>query len=426
MILNAVVNFFNRSTTPNNSTGQRLVYVPMRKGGIYVDHETANNFSAVWACSRFISQSVAQLPWHVRRRRDNGGSDPAATHPVDQLISTRPCPEISAFQWKAAMSAWAVSWGNAYAEIEKDLAGRPTALWPLSPDRVTPMRGEDGRLVYEVLNYRGPKTYLEPDQVFHIAGLGYDGIKGYSVISLAAASIGAGIAADEFAASFYANGAVMSGGLKTENKLADETYQRLKKDFNEKFVGPQKSWRPIILEHGLDWVPFGMPLKDAEFLGSQKFRVQDIARWFGVPPHKIGDLERATFSNIEHQAIETVTDTIVPWVIRFEQEADYKLISPRNRGIFFTKMKLQGLMRGDHASRAAFYKDMRNCGVFSVDEIREREDENPIGPAKGGNKYVMQGQYVTLDKIGEEPVPQPGPPQADDGEKNAASETGTE
>lgn len=414
MKIGRIFNRISQAFTGGGAT--RLVFVPTRSGGVYVDHDTALNFSAVWACQRYLAGSVAQLPWRVHKRLAGGGSDVTATHPADFLLHTRPNPEMSAFNFKRLMIHWAASWGNGFAEIEKDAAGRPTALWPIHPDRVVAKRRESGGLYYEVSNYRAPKVEIEPDAMFHLAGMGADGISGYSVISLASTAIGAGIAGDKFAADFFANGAVLSGGLKTEQKLKDEAYQRLKSDFDKKYTGAGNNWRPLILEQGLEWQTFGMPLKDAEFLAGQKFRVTDICRWFGVPPHKIADLDRATYSNIEHQAIEVVTDTLLPWILPLEQEADAKLISPRNRAIYFTKMKVAGLLRGDSQARKDFYKDMRNMGAMNANEIRALEDLNPI---PDGDKYVMQGQYTTLDKIGEQPEPAPfiePEPEPDEGE----------
>jgi len=419
--MNPIARIFNRITRTFSGGGSRFIYVPSREGGVYVDHETSLTFSAVFACQRYLASSVAQLPWRVYRRKPNGGSDLAPTHPTDYLLHTRPNPEMRAFDFRRLMVHWAASWGNAYAEIERDASNRAIALWPIHPERVQVKRDEAGTLFYEVSNRMGPKVNVMPDSMFHLAGMGSDGIQGYSVISLARVSIGAGMAADKFSASFFANGAVMSGGLRTDQNLRQDAYDRLKEDFAKKHAGPDNAWKPLILEQGLQWQTFGMPLKDAEFLAGQKFRVADVARWFGVPPHKIGDLERATYSNIEHQAIEVVTDALMPWILPLEQESDAKLISQRNRSFFYTKMTLNGLLRGDSAARGAWYQTMRNMGAISADEIRSLEDMNPIGPAKGGDKYIVQGQYVPLEDVGQEPEPAPVLPETEEkqnGEEN--------
>jgi len=374
------------------------MFVPVVKGGMWVDHETALCLSAVFGAVRYVSESVASLPWELRQRRIDGGSDPALSNNVYRLLHTRPNPYMSSFDWRVLMLAWVNLWGNAYAEIERDVMGRPLALWPIAPDRVTPKNDSEIGLHYEISQRNTGKIILFPEQIFHLRGLG-DELKGYSVVALAARSIGAGLAADEFAASFYENSTVTSGILKHPKALGDKGFDNLKKSWEEHHKGPRKAWTPLILEEGTEWQTMTMPLKDAQFLESRKFTVTEIARWFRVPPHKIADLERATFSNIEHQSIEVVQDTIIPWAMRLEQEADYKLISSRARGIFYSKLNVKGLLRGDSRARAQFYQIMRNMGVYSANKILELEDDNPIG--SDGDKHVMQGQYTTLEKIGE-------------------------
>jgi HK97 family phage portal protein len=406
--------FGAQKTGSNETSGQRTIWVPITAAGMYVDHDTALNLAAVYACVRYVAETTSSLSWHVYRRLQNGGHELALTSPVDYLLHTRPNPEMSAFNFRTTMLGWANMWGNAYAEIERDLAGRAKYIWPISPDRVQIKRDASNMLYYEITQGRGAKIQMAPANIFHLSGMGFDGIKGYSVVSLAAQSIGAGLAADQFAASFYSNSTVMAGGFKHPGSLSDEAYDRLKEDFEAKFKGPKNAWKPIFLEEGMEWQTFGMPLKDAQFLESRKFTITEIARWFRVPPHKIADLERATFTNIEHQSIEVVQDTIMPWALRLEQEADFKLVSPRNRSFYRTKLNLKSLMRGDDAARSSFYQTMRNMGTMNVNEIRVKEDMNPIGP--DGDKYVMQGQYTTLDKIGQDPAPQLADPDGDAGD----------
>ena len=400
----------------------RRIFVPMVKGGMWVDHETALSLAAVFSATRYVSETGASFPWELRQRRRGGGSDPALSHVVYRLLHNRPNPYMSAFDWKVLMIARANLWGNGYAEIEHDTMNRPIALWPIASDRVTPKMDSDVGLYYEVSQRNTEKIIIYPENMFHLRGLG-DEKEGYSVVALAARSIGAGLAADEFAASFYENGVVFSGHLKHPKPLGDKAYDRLKKEFTEEHAGPRKSWKPLILEEGMEWQTLTMPLKDAQFLESRKFTVTEIARWFRVPPHKIADLERATFSNIEHQSIEVVQDTIIPWAMRLEQEADYKLIGARNRSVFYSKINVKGLLRGDSQARAQFYQVMRNMGVYNVNEIRAKEDDNPIGP--DGDKYVMQGQYTTLEKIGKDPEPNPfqieAPEEPEDEEETKAA-----
>ena len=174
----------------------------MIKGGMWVDHETALCLSAVFAAVRYISQSVAALPWELRQRRQDGGSDQAFGHSVYRLIHTRPNSNMSSLDWRVLMVSRANLWGNAYAEIEYNGRQQPIALWPIAPDRVTPKIDEEIGLYYEVTQRSAGKTVVFPENIFHIRGLG-DEKEGYSVVALAARSIGAGLARDEFAASFY-------------------------------------------------------------------------------------------------------------------------------------------------------------------------------------------------------------------------------
>lgn len=404
-ILDRLKILFNRGIEEYFRTS-RVSYVPIVKGGMWVDHETALCLSAVFAAVRYVSESVASLPWELRQKRNDGGSDHALTNNVYRLLHNRPNPQMSSFEWRMLMTSWANLWGNGYAEIERDSMRRPFALWPISPDRVTPKIDANNNLYYEIMQSRGENTYLWPEDMFHIKGLGSDGVQGHSVVSLASRSIGAGLAADEFQASFYENSAVTSGTLTHPKSLGDKAYERLRDEVRKKKQGPKNAWKPWILEEGMKWESMTMPMKDAQFLESRKFTVTEIARWFRVPPHKIGDLEKATFSNIEHLSIEVVQDCIIPWAIRFEQEADYKLIGHRAQGTFYSKINVNGLLRGDSSARSTYYREMRNMGALNADEIRALEDMNPI-PGGDGKKYVMQGQYTTLEKIGEEPEPPP-------------------
>ena len=391
-----------RVTAPNQSSSQRTIFIPARNAGMQVNHDTALNFSAVYAAVAYRAETIASLPWQVMKRL-NPGSEPVPSHAVNKLLHTRPNPYMSPFSLKCFLLAMAQLWGNSYLEIERDGGNRPINLWPLTSDRVEVKFDDAGALYYEVTNGRGGKAPLKPSDVYHLSGMGFDGIQGYSIVTLAQRSIGQGLAADQFMSSFYANGTVLSGIFSHPKTLTDEAYDRLKADFKEKYSGVQKSWEPLIVEEDMKWQNMGMPLQDAQFLENRKFTVEDIARWFRVPPHKIGSLDKATYSNITQQAIESVQESIMPWAIRMEQEADYKLIPQNNRNLFFTKINIKGLMRGDAESRAKYYQIMRNQGLMSANEIRALEDLNPIGA--DGDKHVMQSQYTTLEKIGEEPAP---------------------
>ena len=398
--------FFALPRSIRQEPGPRLIYVPSRQAGMTVTHDTAYQLSAVFSCVRVIAETVGQLPWRVYRALPNGGRDVIADSPISAILQRRPNPEMTAFTFRETMLAWALTWGNGYAEIVRDAAGRVAELWPIAPDRVNPTRDRETReLFYEISNPQGPKTLVPAADMFHIHGLGFDGIEGYSVISMAARSIGLGLAADQFGASFFGNNTVVGGILKHPATLSDAAQSRIKEDWASRRQGPMESHRPMILEEGMSWEQLGIPPEDSQFLETRKFQVQDICRWFRVPPHKVADLERATFSNIEHQSIEFVTDTILPWCLRLEQEADRKLFGRRAPSSIYTKLSANALLRGDAKSRSEFYRTMWNLGVFSINEIRELEDMNPIG--SDGDQRFVQLNMQTLEKAVADEEPEP-------------------
>ncbi len=391
---------------------------PRSDSGVPVTHESALKFSAVWACVRVISEAISQMEWSEYaqtpdgKRRING--------PLDVLLSRRPNNEMSAFSFRETMLAHALTWGNGYAEIERDSAGRPLALWPLPPDRVQVHRDEDGQIQYVIQN----REALQPSQVFHVRGLGYDGLVGYSVISMTAQSIGLGMVQERAGAAFWRNGARPGGILTPDGTMNREARKQLEEEWNAAYGGGANMNKIVALSHSLKYTPISIPNEDAQFLDSRKFSVDDIARWYRVPPHKIGSLDRATFSNIEHQAIEFVTDTLVPWAMRLEQEADIKLLPTGNR-IRFTKLSVNSLMRGDAASRAEFYAKMRDLGALSVNDILESEDRNTIG--EDGDVRLVPLNMVPLDAVArpaeaETPPPEPESEPEEQPESNAMAQ----
>lgn len=384
--------FVARQVAPDDPGARQSYSIwPTRNdSGIRVSHDTALKYSAVWACVNYLARTLAYLPWNVFRRRDGGGRDRAASHPVDWLLHTQPNPEMSAFSFRQALMGHALTWGNGYAEIERDRAGRVMALWPITPDRASPDRDNSGALVYEI---DGRGTVLAASDVYHIRGLGFDGLVGYSVITMAAQAIGMGLAAEQFGASFFGNGAHLGGVLEHPGKITDASLKHVRESFQSTYGGAAKAGKVGILEEGMKYTRIGIPPNDAQFLESRMHQVTDICRWFGVPPHKVADLEKATFSNIEHQSIEVVQDSIAPWARVMELEADIKLFG-QNRGANFTRMNLNSLMRGDSQSRAEFYRVMFNIGAYSPNDILELEDRNPVD---GGDIRMVPLNMATLE-----------------------------
>lgn len=395
--------------------GESRVYIGMRQAGVTVTEDTALTLGEWWACVNVIARTVAMLPWGVFERTPEGRKPLMGS--VDWLLNNQPNPEMTAFSFREALMAHALNWGNGYAEIQFDGANRPVALWLLTPDRVCPERDEFGALKYKVYQDDGSAIYLEPRQVLHLHGLGFDGLVGYSVARMAARSIGIGIAQDTFGQAFYANGTQFGNFVEIGAGLNPGQIKDIEDELNSKHQGPANAFKNRVLPKDSKVHKAGMPMTDAQFIESRGLSVTTAARWLGVPPHKIADLSRSTNNNIEHQGIEFVVDGIVPWTTRLEQEANVKLFSPRAQGRIYTKIIVNALMRGDSKARSDFYRTMTQIGAMSINEVREFEDMNGIGPA--GDQHLVQLNQTTLEYLVENPgakaQPTPSPAPQPDG-----------
>lgn len=404
------------STEPRYIDKNRVPTTIKTTAGVSITPDTAVTIAAVWACLRYLSQTVAVLPWHVMKDGDKG-AEVQARNPLDYVLSKRPSSEYSSFQFREMLTHWALRWGNGYAEIEPDTLDRPYAMWPLHSSRVDVCRsvvdgydshGDEipaGALFYEVNNGVGGKTTLAARRMFHIRGFG-EGPVGVNVITYAAQSLGWAKAAQLFGSSFFGQGAVPTTVVKNKRALSPEALRLQKAEFNQLYRGPEKSNRTAFTDNDTEIQVISLNAEQTQLIETQQFLVEEICRWFGVPPHKIMHLLRATFSNIEHQSIEVVVDSISPWVKRFEDEADYKLFGQNRQGLY-TKMNMRALLRGDAASRIAYYDGMVKIGAYSPNRVLELEDENTLG--KEGDIHVMQSQNVTLETIANPPEPPAAP-----------------
>jgi HK97 family phage portal protein len=292
---------FARSTShvPDPSDGTGIV--TPRLTGVPVNTTNALTSSAVWGCVRYLSQTVAQVPWSVYQ--DGATRKEMKTHPSYWVLHNRVNPFMSSFQFREYMMACSLLHGNGYAEIERDRAGRVIAMWPIAPERVSPEWDNAGNLVYKISNGVDGTIILQSNDVFHLRGLGNE-VVGYAVIEFAAITLGITLATDRFGAAFYGNATVLSGVLEHPGKLSAEAFDRLEEKFAKRKAGVTNVGRTLILQEGMTWKPMAIPPEQAQFLETRQFQVVDVCRFFGVPPHKVASLERATFSNIEHQAIE--------------------------------------------------------------------------------------------------------------------------
>lgn len=389
--------------------------------GVYVSDEGALAYGAVLACVRVLSEAVASLPCILYERVEDGGRDGkrrAAEHPLYALLHNKPNVEMSAFElWEMAL-VHLLLWGNFYAEIVVDGRGDVTQLWPIPPKLVTPRRLPNKALVYDVELPEGKRTW-SADWVFHVPGMRTNGLTGMSVVGWAREAIGLGMAAERFGATVFSNGEVPGGVLEHPGVLTDDAHKRLKKSWAEDHQGLDNAQRVSILEEGMKYTKIGIPPEDAQFLETRKFQRSEIAGMFRVPPHLIGDLDRATFSNIEHQSLNYVVHSLQPWLRRIEARANGWLLLAPDQPRYFAEFLVDGLLRGDIVSRYQAYATGRQWGWMSVNEIRQRENLNPIDE---GDVYL---QPMNMIEAGT-PTPPPAPPRSGEGGRSRRAELRSE
>ena len=355
------------------------------------------SLSIVHACVRVIAETIASLPLHVYEATDTG-SRKAPEHPLYRLLHDEPNAEMTSFVWRETMLSHLLLWGNAYCQIIRTGRNKIDSIYPLIPDQMEVDRDSKGNLTYTYTTSEGKTYALKPEDVLHIPGLGFDGVVGYSPIALEKSAIGLGIAAEEYGSKFFSNGARPSGILVHPNTVKDPS--ALRASWNAAFTGSANAGKVAVLEENMHFEPLTMPNNEAQFLETRKFQVNEICRIFRVPPHMIGDLDRATFSNIEHQSISFAVHTIRPWLVRIEQAMNRALFPDNEKGRFYVQFNLDGLMRGDYKSRMEGYAIARQNGWMSANEIRELENLNPLSDEDGGNVYLVNGYMIPINVCG--------------------------
>ena len=352
--------------------------------GVPVTSETALRLAPVYACVKVLAETIASLPLLVYQRRPDGGKTRAPDHPLFDILHRQPNAWQTAYEfWQ--MLVWHVALrGNGYAEIVPGRRGPVDQLIPLHPDSVRVMREASGRLSYEIkpratqndaVGAVGKTRVLMQGEVLHIRGLSSNGIVGFNPIEVEREAIGMGIAAQDYAARFWRNDSRPGGVLEHPGQLSEEAERAIRDSFVKAQTGVHRH-KPAVLAEGMKFNPIGVTNKDAQFLEIRQFSAVDVARIWRMQPHKIGILDRATFSNIEQQSIEFVVDTITPWLIRIEQAISRDLIlAPK---VFFAEFLVEGLLRGDSAARASFYNTLIQAGVMTRNEARIRENLNPL------------------------------------------------
>ena len=398
---------FHSRDKPQNRVGSAFSFLfGGTTAGMMVNERTAMQTTAVYACVRILSEAIAGLPLHVYQYRMDGSKERFPQHPLYTLLHNEPNPEMTSFVFRETLMSHLLLWGNAYAQIIRNGRGQPVALYPLLPSKMEVSRAANGQLLYTYyrdtdesgLKPKGGYVTLRRDEVLHIPGLGFDGLVGYSPIAMAKNAIGMALATEEYGARFFANGANPGGVLEHPGVIKD--VQRVKDSWNAAYQGSGNAHRVAVLEEGMKFQAIGIPPEQAQFLETRKFQIDEIARIFRVPPHMVGDLEKSSFSNIEQQSLEFVKYTLDPWVVRWEQSLCQALLLPSEKNDLFIRFNLDGLLRGDYASRMTGYATGRQNGWLSANDIRELEDMNRIPASEGGDLFLINGNMTKLIDAG--------------------------
>ena len=397
--------FKSRDHPTNRTAGSAYSFLMSAStSGKYVNERTAMQMTAVYSCVRILSEAIASLPLHIFRYTGTG-SEKASDHPLYHILHYEPNPEMTSFVFREALMTHLLLWGNAYAQIIRNGKGEVIALYPLMPDRMTVDRDSRGRLYYEYrtsdddpLTSKSSTVKLQPPDVLHIPGLGFDGLVGYSPIAMAKNAIGLAIAAEEYGSKFYANGATPSGILEYPGTIKDP--DKVRDSWNAGFGGSSNAHKVAVLEQGMKYTPISVSPNEAQFLETRKFQIDEIARIFRVPPHMVGDLDKSSFSNIEQQSLEFVKYTLDPWVSRWEQSITRRLFSDEEKKQYYVKFNVDGLLRGDYESRMRGYATARQNGWMSANDIRELENLDRIPAEEGGDLYLINGNMLPMAQAG--------------------------
>jgi len=374
--------------------------------GISVTPEAAMRLAVFFDCVRIIAEDTAKLPLFLYRRLSPRGKELARDHYLFDLVHRSPNSRQTSFEFRETVTAHMAGWGNGYVYKETDRLGKVLGLWPLRPDRMTAQRGirPDGDVIrwYDYTLPNGLPRRLSEDQVVHLRGLSFDGELGYDLHVQARDSLGLAIGAERHAGTFFANDATPRTVLTHPKALKEDARKNVRESWEERFRGVDRHHLIAILEEGMDIKTIGIDPEKAQMLATREFSIEDICRWFRMPPHKVAHLKRSTFSNIEHQALEYVGDTLITWCVRWEQRLGVDLLREAEQEAFFFEHQVAGLLRGDFQARMNGYKVGREIGLYNVNDVLELENRNPIGP-EGDVRHVPANWTLLTDS----PPPQP-------------------
>lgn len=370
--------------------------------GIEVNESSSLKFSAVWNAATILSGAISTIPVKVFQKDSEGNKEERSNHPAASLVGKLPNDLVSGSTFKGAGMVHDLLWGNFYAAIARNGRGDPVSLGLLDPSRTSPEK-KNGRIVYVTRIDSNREIEIELQDIIHVPGLSTDGIKGLSVISHARNAIGLGLATEKFGSKFFSNGANLNGVIEHPGDFkSEEDKKKFRLSWQKVYSGTDNALKTAVLTHGMKYTSIGIPPEDAQFLETRKFSVNEIARWFNLPPHMLKDLDRATFSNIEQQAIEFVVHSLRPWVVKWEEEFERKLLTEEQKrsGQWEISFNMNALLRGDSEAQGRFIDQMIKNGVYNLDDGRKFLGMNMIPDGKG-QRHFIQRDRMPLDRFDE-------------------------
>ena len=407
MKLKGIFGWGKARAEPTDSTAgaaYRFFFGPTSAGKT-VTERSSMQITAVYACVRVLSEAVASLPLHLYRYDTDGSKVKATDHPLYFLLHDEPNEEMTSYIFRETLMTHLLLWGNAYVQIIRNGRGEVVGLYPLMPNRMRADRDEKGKIYYEYQwtqsdapTMKESTVKLSPHEVMHIPGLGFDGLVGYSPIAMAKNAIGLSMACEEYGSKFFANGAAPGGVLEHPGVLKDP--EKVRESWQAAFGGSANANKVAVLEEGMKYAPISINPSDSQFLETRKFQIDEIARIFRIPPHMIGDLEHATFSNIEEQSLEFVTYVLQPGLSRIESAISRSLLMPDEKKELFARFNVDGLLRGNYASRMQGYATGIGNGFMCVNDVRRLENMDLVPEDEGGDLFLVNGSMVPLRNAG--------------------------
>lgn len=372
--------------------------------GVKVNHDTALNYSAVWAATRLLTGTISTLPRELYVQTGRSKM-PAVGHPTRRAFKREPNDYQGGVVYHEEQFNYLINWGNAFAEKSRDAFGRVAKLWPIHPSRIPPENFDEDENAYYVNNDDLTRTKIPAEDLFHVPGLfPEDDRFGKGVIDHARESIGMGLATEQHGASFFGNGARPSVVLTHPRTLGEDGQKNLRKSWRERFSGPDKANGLLVLEEDIKLTTLTISPEQSQFLGTRQFNVTEIARWYNVPPHLLRELSKSSFNNIESESLHFILISVLPWLVRWEDECNRQLLMEGEKDSLFFKFNIHGMLRGDTKTQSQFFREMAGIGVFDINDIRELLDMNPV---EHGDLRLVPMNMVPLEFAAKPPEPAP-------------------